>query len=106
MAGDILDLTDANFSSTVSEGITLVDFYADWCGPCKMMTPVVEELATEFKGKAKVAKLDIDASQATAAEHQITSIPTLLLFKDGSVVEKIIGLQNLDALRSLLNTHV
>ncbi len=106
MSDHVVTLTDENFDSTISSGLTLVDFYADWCGPCKRMTPVIEELATEFNGKAKVGKLDIDQSQMTAAKLQITSIPTLVLFKDGNSIKKIVGLQNLDALRDLLQSNI
>lgn len=107
MAGhNVVELTDENFDATVASGVTLVDFYADWCGPCKMMGPVIDELANEFSEKATIGKVDIDSAQSTAAKNQITSIPTLVLFKNGQEVEKIIGLQNLDSLRSLLNKHL
>ena len=86
-------LTDATFESEVlkSEVPVLVDFYADWCGPCKMIAPSVEQLATEFEGKAKVFKLDVDASGATAQTYRVMSIPTLLVFKGGQVVDTIVG---------------
>lgn len=106
MARNVLDLNDQNFDDSIKSGVVLIDFYADWCGPCKMMTPVIEEIANEFDGKAKIAKLDIEQSQHTTAKLQITSIPTLMIFKNGSLVEKMIGVQNLDKLRNLLQAHI
>tara|TARA_B100001248_G_C27105180_1_gene328776 strand:+ start:187 stop:516 length:330 start_codon:yes stop_codon:yes gene_type:complete len=92
MAGAIV-LTDENFSSEVVESSqpVLVDFWATWCGPCRMIAPIVEELSAEYEGKAKIGKVDVDAAQKTAQEFGIRSIPTLLLFKEGKVVEQIIG---------------
>lgn len=88
-----LVLTDDNFKEEVLEaGVpVLVDFWAVWCGPCRMVAPIVEELAGEYAGRAKVAKIDVDAAQKTAAEFGIRSIPTLLVFKDGKVADQIIG---------------
>ena len=92
MAGPIV-LTDDNFSSEVMESgqPVLVDFWATWCGPCRMIAPIVEELSEEYEGKAMIAKVDVDTAQNTAQEFGIRSIPTLLLFKGGKVVEQIIG---------------
>ncbi|MEG0687461.1 MAG: thioredoxin [Hungatella sp.] len=86
-------LTSANFEQEVlkSEIPVLVDFYADWCGPCKMMGPVVEELATEFKGKAKVGKLNIDQSEDIAARYGVMSIPTFLVIKNGVAAAPLVG---------------
>ena len=86
-------LTDDNFSEEVLDSNlpVLVDFWAAWCGPCRMVAPIVEELATEYDGKAKVAKLDVDAAQKTAMEFGIRSIPTLLIFKGGKVSDQVIG---------------
>jgi thioredoxin 1 len=86
-------LTDDNFASEVLESETpvLVDFWAAWCGPCRMIAPIVEELATEYEGRAKICKLDVDAAQKTAAEFGIRSIPTLLIFKEGKVADQLIG---------------
>lgn len=95
-------LDDNNFEDGISQGVVLVDFYADWCGPCRMLTPVVEELAKEMTGKATIAKVDTDKANLVAAKFEITSIPTLILFKNGHLLKKIVGLKDLDALRKLV----
>lgn len=86
-------LTDDNFNSEVLNASqpVLVDFWATWCGPCRMIAPIVQELSSEYEGRAKVGKLDVDAAQKTAAEFGIRSIPTLLIFKEGKVADQIIG---------------
>lgn len=101
-----MELTDKNFDSEVlkSDQPVLVDFFAEWCGPCKMQAPIVEELEQEFAGKAKVMSLDVDANQQTASEFQVMSIPTLIFFKNGKVVERVMGLQRKDALVEKLNS--
>ena len=89
----LIALTDDNFSKEVLEADVpvLVDFWATWCGPCRMIAPIVEELSEEYAGKAKVCKMDVDAAQKTAAEFGIRSIPTLLIFKGGKVADQLIG---------------
>jgi thioredoxin 1 len=88
-----IQLTDSNFEEEVFEAKlpVLVDFWADWCGPCRMMGPVIEEIAEEFEGQLKVGKLNVDENPGAASYHGIRSIPTLLLFKDGKPVEEVIG---------------
>jgi thioredoxin 1 len=88
-----VEVTDANFKTEVLESKTpvLVDFWAEWCGPCKMIAPVVEELAKEYDGKLRVGKVDVDSNQQTAMQFGVRSIPTLLIFKNGKVVDQIVG---------------
>ena len=88
-----LEVTDDSFTNEVlnSELPVLVDFWAEWCGPCKMVSPIVEELSNEYNGKIKVAKLDVDSNPQTATNYGIRGIPTLLMFKDGSAVDQIVG---------------
>lgn len=85
--------TDSNFNQEVLEAneLAIVDFYADWCGPCKMMAPVIEELATEYAGSVRIGKLNVDQNPATAQKYRVMSIPTILFFKNGNVVDTIVG---------------
>ncbi len=93
MAGNVIELTDANFDEEVlkSSVPVLVDFWAPWCGPCRQITPSVEALSTEYAGKIKIGKLNTDEQVDTAAKFGIRSIPTLLVFKDGAVVNQLVG---------------
>lgn len=93
-------LTDANFQENVLDksGITLVDFWAEWCGPCRMIGPVIEELATEYEGKALIAKVDVDENAELSQRYQVRSIPTILILKDGEVVDKHVGVTTKQAL--------
>ena len=90
-----IELTDGNFEQEVLKADipVLVDFWAEWCGPCRMIAPAVDELAGEYAGKIKVGKVNVDNNQQTAATYGIRSIPTLLLFKDGEVVNQMVGVQ-------------
>ncbi|NIR49372.1 thioredoxin [candidate division KSB1 bacterium] len=101
-----IELTDDNFESEVlsSDVPVLVDFWAEWCGPCKMVAPSVAELADEYEGKAKVGKLDVDSNQNVAAKYGIRSIPSLLIFKGGEVVDQIIGAVPKNQIQSKLET--
>ena len=83
-------LNESNFNDTIKEGVTLVDFWAEWCGPCQMMIPILEELSTKMEGKAKVAKLNVDENPSLAAQFRVMSIPTLIVFKDGQPVEQMV----------------
>lgn len=84
-------LTADNFDESVASGVSLVDFWATWCGPCRMVGPIVEQIAEEYVGKANVGKVDVDQEQALAMRFNVMSIPTLILFKDGQPVDKIVG---------------
>mgnify|MGYP002789972889 CR=1 FL=1 len=105
MAENVAHLTDENFQQTIAKGVTLVDFYATWCGPCRMIAPIVEQLAGKVQGKARVAKLDIDQAQQITASLQITSVPTLILFKDGKEVKRVVGVKDLDYLLNLVQSY-
>ncbi|MFJ5758238.1 thioredoxin [Neobacillus sp. NPDC093182] len=102
----ISNVTDANFSTETGSGLVLADFWAPWCGPCKMIAPVLEELDSEMGDKVKIVKLDVDDNQETAAKYGVMSIPTLLVFKNGEVVDKVVGFQPKDALAGVLEKHV
>jgi thioredoxin 1 len=104
MSNDIKHLTEDSFNNEVKEGVVLVDFYADWCGPCRMMTPVLEKVATEVKGQATVAKLDIDSAQKVAGQFQVTSIPTLILFVNGKEAGRLVGLRDSVAIKEFIQS--
>lgn len=93
-------VTDANFDTEVLKSTipVLVDFWAVWCGPCKMQNPILEEVVKEYEGKVKIAKLNVDDNPATAGKYGVMSIPTLMLFKDGQVVKQMIGVQSKESL--------
>lgn len=93
MAGNVVEFTDAGFSTDVinSAQPVLVDFWAPWCGPCKLLGPTIEELATAYSGRARIGKLNIDDNQEAATQYSVSSIPTVLLFKNGQVVNKFVG---------------
>lgn len=104
-----LELNDQNFKQEIKDfkGVALVDFWAVWCGPCKAQGPIVEELAQELTGKSnvKIAKLNVDENQTVSGEFEILSIPTLKIFKDGQVVEDMVGLQDKDSLLAKIKKH-
>jgi thioredoxin 1 len=106
MAGNLPLLNDTNFKESVSKGVTLVDFYATWCGPCRMIAPIVEQLAEKVHGKAQIAKLDIDQAQQVTANLQITSVPTLIVFKDGQEVKRVVGVKDADYLLNLVQSYL
>jgi thioredoxin 1 len=107
-ANGILEVTDGNFDSTVlkSNEPVMVDFWAAWCGPCKALAPIVDEVAVAYQGKVKVGKMDVDASPVTPQRYGVRGIPTLLIFKGGQVQEQIVGLVSRDKIEKALNKHL
>ncbi|HLD23911.1 MAG TPA: thioredoxin [Sulfuricurvum sp.] len=97
------ELTVSNFDEITKEGVSLVDFWAPWCGPCRMIAPVIEELAAEFEGKANICKVNTDEEQDIAVKYGIRSIPTILFFKNGEVVEQMVGAASKQAFADKLN---
>jgi thioredoxin 1 len=109
MAGNgIIEMTDARFDQEVlkSETPVLVDFWAAWCGPCRAIAPIVDELASEYAGKVKVAKMDVDCNNATPMRYGVRSIPTLLVFKGGQVQEQIVGYMPKEQIQKALEKHL
>ncbi len=99
-------ITDNNFEETLKKNkLVLVDFWANWCGPCRALAPTIEELAKEYNGKALVGKLDVDENPATAERFQVFSIPTMILFKDGTETERLVGLCSKSRISDTLNKH-
>ena len=88
---DATELTSATFATATGSGVTLVDFWAEWCGPCRMMTPAINELAGQFAGKAGIAQVNVDNEPGLAENNRVSSIPTLLVFKDGAEVKRLVG---------------
>jgi len=104
--GKYIELTSSDFEATLSEGISLVDFWAPWCGPCRMIAPVIEELADEYDGKAKICKVNTDEEQEIAVKFGIRSIPTIMFFKDGVMVDQVVGAQSKAALAEKIDAHL
>jgi thioredoxin 1 len=99
-------VTDASFRNEIQNGLTLVDFWAPWCGPCKMLGPVLEDLEKDFVGKVKIAKVNVDENKLTAGQFGVQSIPTMILFNNGQPVEKIVGFQPKEVLRKFLASKI
>jgi thioredoxin 1 len=105
---DVIDITDENFENEVlkSDKITLVDFWATWCGPCRKLSPVVEELAAQYDGKVKFVKIKADENMQTSQKYSISGVPSLLLFKNGEPVERIVNLVPKNIIENTLNKHL
>ena len=107
-ASGIIEVNDSNFDQDVlkSDQPVMVDFWAAWCGPCKALAPVVDEVATAYQGRVKVAKMDVDRNMATPQRYNVCSIPTLLIFKGGQVREQLVGYKDRDVIEEVLNKHL
>ena len=103
MAESAVELTDANFADVAGKGTVLIDFWAEWCPPCRMQGPIVEKLVGPYAGKATIAKLDVDANSGTASKFGVQSIPTLIILKDGEESKRLVGLQTEDTLKAALD---
>lgn len=97
-----MNLTNDNFDATIGTGVSLVDFWADWCGPCKMLGPVIDELATKYAGKVNVCKVNVDEEEGLAVRFGVMTIPTVILFRDGEELDKRIGVHPLEEFETLL----
>lgn len=101
--GKYIELTSANFDATTKEGVSLVDFWAPWCGPCRMISPVLENLAEEFKDKAKICKINVDEESNLAIEYGVRSIPAIFILKDGEIKDSLIGATSKEVLAEKIN---
>lgn len=102
--GHVKHFTDGEFDHQIKQGVSLVDFHASWCGPCRTLAPVLEQVAKEMEGKAVIGKIDIDSEQQTASRFQITSVPTMILFKDGKEMGRLVGLRNAEAVKKFIES--
>ena len=102
--GKYIEVTRANFEDTTKDGVSMVDFWAPWCGPCRMIAPVIEELAADFEGKAKICKVNTDEEQDLAVKFGVRSIPTILFMKNGEVVDTMVGASSKQAFADKINS--
>ena len=102
-----LEITDSNFNDVISKNKTvLVDFWAEWCGPCRIIGPIIEELANEYEGKAIIGKLDVDSNQESSVKYGVRSIPTILTFKDGEIVDRQVGAVPKETLTNVIDSQL
>jgi thioredoxin len=107
MASDkVKTLSDSNFDEAIKQGVVLVDLWAEWCGPCRRLAPTVDALASEYDGRATVAKLNIDENPETPSKYRVLGIPTLLVFKDGELADTLVGLRAKEEIASTLDRHL
>jgi thioredoxin 1 len=104
MSEKIKHFSDGEFENQTKHGVVLVDFHANWCGPCRSLAPILEQVAKEMEGKVVIGKIDIDSEEKTAAQFQITSVPTMILFKNGKEVSRKIGLLSADAVKAFIQS--
>ena len=105
--GKTLEITDSNFNDVISKNKTvLVDFWAEWCGPCRMIGPIIEELANEYEGKAIIGKLDVDSNPESSIKYEVRSIPTILTFKDGEIVDRQVGAVPRETLTNVIDSQL
>ena len=97
------NLTKENFDETIAEGVTLVDFWADWCGPCRMLGPVIDQLATKLEGQYKICKVNVDQEEEITARYGVMTIPTVIVFKDGEALDKRVGVHPAEEFEGMLN---
>lgn len=103
MAEEAVAVTDADFAEQTAKGVALIDFWADWCPPCRMQGPIVEKVASQYSGRALVGKVDVDSNHETAGKFGVRSIPTIVVLKDGEEFRRLVGLQTEEKLRSVLD---
>lgn len=102
----VLHLTEGAFDQAIAQGVALVDFWATWCGPCKMLAPVIEELGGQYEGQAVIAKVDVDAEPGLAGRYGVMSIPTVILFKDGQEIDRKVGFMPASAYTEMLDENL
>jgi thioredoxin 1 len=104
--GKYIELNNSNFEDTTKDGVTFIDFWAPWCGPCRMMTPIVDELSEKYEGKASICKVNTDEEQDLAVKYGVRSIPTLVVLKNGELMETMVGVQSAIAISEKIDAHL
>jgi len=103
---EYIELNETNYEETVKAGVSLVDFWAPWCGPCRMISPIIDQLANEYEGKANICKVNTEEQQELTMKNQVRSVPTILFYKDGEVVDQLIGTTTKAALEEKINKYL